>query len=339
MNAGSTDTHFPHLDLGDLIAEVTGRPISDRAREHLSGCEYCQREAKRWNLVADGVRGLAAAAPEAAPPAGQQRTRRRVPAGPWRRAMLVAGCAAAALVLLVGLGEVTGYVHVHISGPGTSGSGTSGHGTGTALTAVTGCPRIAQVAGTLERVNGSSLVMKTASGQPLALATTASTAVVVSGAPLSDITDGKPVLVAGPSSGGTIAAGLVAVGGRTSLAPLPGIVNVRGTVSDASIAGFTVVTPAGRRVPVTTSGRTVVNLFSTSVGQLQAGARTLAFGYIQPHGTLSAITVFQPIRLFHPAGPPGAHVSERIRVHGSRRGKSCTPASIDRAVMALASGG
>jgi hypothetical protein len=334
MNASSADTRFPHLDLGDLVAEVTGRPISDRAREHLAGCEHCQREANRWNLVAGGVRGLAAATPEAAPPAGPRRTRRGVLAGPWRRAMLVAGCAAAALVLLVGLGEITGYVHVHISGPGTSGPGT-----GTALTAVTGCPRIAQAAGTLERVNGSSLVMKTASGQPLAVSTTASTAVVVSGAPLSDITDGRPVLVAGPSSGGKIAAGLVAVGGRISLAPLPGIVNVRGTVSDASIAGFTVVTSAGKRVPVTTSGRTVVSLFSTNVGQLQAGARTLAFGYAQPHGTLSAITVFQPIRLFHPPGPPGAHVSEHIRVHGSRRGGSCSPASIDRAVMALASGG
>jgi hypothetical protein len=61
MNAGSADTRFPHLDLGDLISEVTGRPISDLVREHLAGCEHCQREANRWNLVADGVRGLAAA--------------------------------------------------------------------------------------------------------------------------------------------------------------------------------------------------------------------------------------------------------------------------------------
>jgi hypothetical protein len=330
MNTGSADTRFPHLDLGDLIAEVTGQPISDRARDHLTGCEHCQREANRWNLVADGVRGLAAAAPEAAQPARSRRTRRRVLAGPWRRAVLVAGCAAAALVLLVGLGELTGYVHVHLSGPGTSGPGT-----GTALTAVTGCPRIAQAAGTLERVNGSSLVIKTASGQLVTVATTATRSVIVSGAPLSDITDGKPVLVAGPSSGGTIAAGLVAVGGNISLAPLPGIVEVRGTVSDAGTAGFTVVTSAGTRVPVTTSGRTVVSVLSTSVDQLLAGARTIALGYAQPHGTLSAIVVFQPMRLFHPPGPPGAHVSERISL---KRG-SCSPASIDHAVMALASGG
>jgi hypothetical protein len=334
MNARPADTRSPHLDLGDLIAAVTGRPISDQVREHLAGCEHCQREANRWNLVADGVRGLAAAAPEAAQPAGPRRTRRRVLAGPWRRAILVAGCAAAALILLIGLGEVTGYVHVHLSGPGTSGPGT-----GTALTAVTGCPQIAQAAGTLGQVNGGSLVITTASGQRATVATTATTAVVVSGAPLSDITDGKPVLVAGPSSGGTIAAGLVAVGGRMSLAALPGIVNVHGTVSDAGTGGFTVVTSAGTRVPVTTSGRTVVSVFGTSVGQLQVGARIIAFGYAQPHGTLSAIMVFQPIRLFRPPGPPGSHVSEHFSMHVTRRGQSCSPASIDHAIMALASGG
>jgi hypothetical protein len=334
MNTGPADTRFPHLDLGELIAEVTGRPISDRVREHLAGCQHCQREANRWNLVADGVHGLAAAAPQAPQPAGPRRTRRRVLAGPWRRAMLVAGCAAAALTLLVGVGEVTGYVHVHLSGPGTSGPGT-----GTALTAVTGCPQIAQAAGTLEQVNGSNLVIKTASGQPAAVATTATTGVVVSGAPLSDITDGKPVLVAGPSSGRTIAADYVDIGGRVSLAALPGIVNIRGTVSDASTAGFTVITPAGTRIPVTTSGRTVVSVFSTSLSQLQAGARTIAFGYAQPHGTLSAIMIFQPIRLFHPPGPPGAHVSMHVSIRVTRRGESCSPASIDRAVMALAAGG
>ena len=49
MNANST-----HLDLEDLIDEVNGQAIGDRAREHLAGCEQCQLEANRWNLVADG---------------------------------------------------------------------------------------------------------------------------------------------------------------------------------------------------------------------------------------------------------------------------------------------
>ena len=102
MNAGPADTRSPHLDLGDLVAKVTGQPVDERAREHLARCEHCQLEANRWNLVADGVRDLAAAAPETAQPARPRLTRRRVLAGPWRRAMLVAGSAAAALVLLVG---------------------------------------------------------------------------------------------------------------------------------------------------------------------------------------------------------------------------------------------
>ncbi|MGB6576347.1 MAG: hypothetical protein WBF34_00375, partial [Streptosporangiaceae bacterium] len=72
MNA---DPRSPHLDLEDLIAEAAGQPIGQRTREHLAGCEHCQLEANRWNLVAGGVRGLAAAAPEAAQPARPRRTR------------------------------------------------------------------------------------------------------------------------------------------------------------------------------------------------------------------------------------------------------------------------
>jgi hypothetical protein len=57
VNANST-----HLDLEDLIAEVTGRAIGDQVREHLADCEQCQLEVNRWSLVADGVRDLAAEA-------------------------------------------------------------------------------------------------------------------------------------------------------------------------------------------------------------------------------------------------------------------------------------
>ena len=88
MNADSADTRFPHLDLEDLVAEAAGQPVGDRAREHLASCEHCQLEANRWNLVADGVRGLAAAAPEPAASQPSQPGRgtpgsvvRRVPGG------------------------------------------------------------------------------------------------------------------------------------------------------------------------------------------------------------------------------------------------------------------
>ena len=80
MNADPADTRYPHLDLGDLIAGAAGQPIGDRAREHLAGCEHCRLEATRWNLVADGVRGLAAAAPGTAQPARPRRTG----SGSWR---------------------------------------------------------------------------------------------------------------------------------------------------------------------------------------------------------------------------------------------------------------
>src|SRR5260370_39338353 len=153
MNADPPDTRYPHLDPGDLIAGAAGQPMGDRDREHLASCEHCQREANRWNLVADGVRGLAAAVPETAQPAQPRRTRQRVPAR-WRRAMLVAGSAAAALVLLVRVAEATGLLHVHLSGPGTE----------TTLTAVTGRSHLEPAAGPLSRVNGRAPVVDTASG-------------------------------------------------------------------------------------------------------------------------------------------------------------------------------
>jgi len=307
MNADSTDTRYPHLDLGDLIAGAAGQPIGDQAREHLARCEHCQREANRWNLVAGGVRGLAAAAPETAPPDRPRRTGQRVLAGPWRRAMLVAGSAAAALVLLVGVGEVTGLVHVYLSGPGTE----------TALTAVTGCSQLEQAEGTLEQVNGTSLVIKTASGRPVTVTTTASTFVSMSGALLSDITDGASATVRGYSSDGTIAAAFVTVGPPFSGVNPPGFVPVQGTVSDASTAGFTLVTSGGTRVPVTTSGDTMVIVPHASLGQLQAGATIFAFGHAGSAGTLTAKAVAEIRQL-----PSGGHIS----IHTSARG--CSPISI-----------
>jgi hypothetical protein len=317
MNADPTDTRYPHLDLEDLIAGAAGQPVGDRAREHLAGCEHCQREANRWNLVADGVRGLAAAAPETAQPARPRRTRGRVPAGSWRRAMLAAGSAAAALVLLAGIGEATGFVHVRLSGPGTSGPGT-----GTALTAVTGCSELEQADGTLEQVNGSSLVIKTGSGRPVTVTTTATTFVSMSGALRSDITDGASVMVRGSESDGTIKAVIVTVGQPFSLVHPQGFVPVQGTVSDAGTVGFTLLTPSGTRIPVTTSGGTLVVIPHASLGQLQAGATIFALGHTGPDGTLSARAVAAVSQL-----PPGMHIGISV--------KDCSPSSIDEALGAI----
>jgi hypothetical protein len=318
MNADSTDTRYPHLDLGDLIAGAAGQPVGDRAREHLAHCEHCQREADRWNLVADGVRGLAAAVPETAQPARPRRTGQRVLPGPWRRALLVAGSVAAALVLLIGIGEVTGTVHVRLSGPGTSGPGT-----GTALAAVIGCTQLRQADGTLERVNGSSLVIKTASGQPVTVTTTATTFVSMSGPLLSDITDGASVMVRGHSSDGTIAAAIVTVGPPFSAVNPAGFVPVQGTVSGAGRAGFTLVTSSGTRIPVTTSGDTLVVIPHARPGQLRPGAAIFALGHAGPDGTLSARAVAGVLQL-----PSGAHL-------GVSSVRDCSPRSIEDALGAI----
>jgi hypothetical protein len=307
MNA---DTHSPHLDLEDLIAGAAGQPAGDRAREHLARCRPCQLEANRWNLVADGVRGLAAAAPAAAPPARSRRTGQRVLAGPWRRAMLVAGSAAAALVLLAGIGEVTGYVH--ISGPGTE----------AALTAVTGCTQLDQADGTLEQVNGSSLVIKTASGQLVTVTTTATTFVSMSGALLGDITDGASVMVRGATSGGTIRAAVVTVGQPFRRVNPPGFVPVRGTVSDAGTAGFILVTSGGTRVRVATSSDTLVVVPHARPGQLQPGTSIFAVGQAGPDGTLSARGVAAVSQL-----RSGPHISVSV--------KDCSPRSVEEALGAI----
>jgi hypothetical protein len=320
VNSDPADTRSPHLDLEDLIAGAAGQPAGDRAREHLGRCERCQLEANRWNLVAGGVRGLAAAGPaaaagpEAAQPARPRRTGQRVITGPWRRAMLVAGSAAAALVLLVGVGAVTGYVHVHLSGPGT----------GTVLTAVTGCAGLEQASGALEQVNGTSLVIKTASGRPVTVTTAASTLVSMSGPLLSDITDGTSAEVRGDSSGGRIAAAIVTVGQPVSAVNPAGFVPVQGTVSDASTAGFTLVTSGGTRIRVTTSGATLVIVPHASPGQLQAGTTIFAVGHTGPDGTLSARAMASVRQL--PSGGT-RHVSVSV--------KDCSPSSITLALAAI----
>src|SRR3974390_3332695 len=141
MNTGPADTRSPHLDLADLIAEVNGQAIDDRAREHLARCEHCRAEANRWDLVAGGVRGLEGGTPEPAQPARPRPSRPRVLAITRRRTVLAAS-AAAALVLLGSVAyEASNFVHIRF--------GTAGTGAGTVLTAVNGCAGLEQAGGKL----------------------------------------------------------------------------------------------------------------------------------------------------------------------------------------------
>jgi hypothetical protein len=312
MNTDPADTRSPHLDLADLIAGAAGQPVADRAREHLAGCAQCQREANRWDLVADGIRGLTAAAPEAAPPAHLRPTRRRVLPRPVRRVMLAAGSAAAALILLVAIGSAAGVVHVHFGGGGAA----------TTLTAVSGCSQLRQADGTLEQVHGSSLVIKTAGGQPVTVTTTAATFVSMSGALLHDITDGASVMVRGSGSRETIQAAIVTVGQPFRAVNPTGFVPVQGTVADASSTGFTLVTSGGTRILVTTSAATLVVIPHASLGQLQAGGTIFAVGHAGPHGTLSARGVAAVSQL-----PSGVHIGVSV--------KSCSRSSVEEALGAI----
>jgi hypothetical protein len=322
MNTDPASTRSPHLDLEDLIEEITGQATGDRAREHIAACERCRAEANRWTLVADGVRGLAAVAPEVAQPAGPRRTGPWVLTGPGRRATAAAS-AAAALVVLGG----AGYGLFALTGHAPGRAGTSA--TTAALTAVPGCAGLRQADGTLERVNGTSLVIKTSGGSQVTVTTSGATKVSMSRAPLSDITDGTPVVVSGHSSGGTIAAERVTLGSQPQPFPQPrpgkvqvppGVDAVRGTVADASTAGFTVVTSGGTRVPVTTSTDTAVNISRASLSELRAGATTHAIGYPAAAGSLSAIAIL--------SGRQGI-----VDIKG------CSPAAVDGALAtALVSG-
>ena len=102
----------------------------------------------------------------------------------------------------------------------------------------------------------------------------------------------------------------------------PGFVPVQGTVADASTVGFTLVTSSRTRIPVTTSGDTLVVIPHASPGQLQAGAAIFALGHAGPDGTLSATAVAAVSQL-----PSGAHASVSV--------KDCSPASIDEALGAI----
>jgi Domain of unknown function (DUF5666) len=314
MNADSADTRYPHLDLDDLIAGAAGQPLRDRAKDHLANCEDCQRETNRWNLVADGVRGLVADSSETPPPLWSQDAPQHV-GRPWRRAIEVVAGVAAVLVLLVGIGVLTGTVHVYLSGR---------HG-GTVLTSVGGCTQLEQADGTLEQVNGSTLVVQTASGQLVTVTTTASTFVSASGPLLGYISDGASVMVRGYSSNGTLDAAIVTVGQPFSAVNPSGFVPVQGTVSDVSTAGFSLLTSSGARVRVATSPATLVIVPDANPGQLQAGSPIFAVGNAEPDGILSATAVAAVTQLPHG------------RLNASVKVKDCSPSSIVEALGAISS--
>ena len=200
MNADPADTRYPHRPRRPdrQGRRPAGRRPGPEAPRRL---RTLPARGEPANLVAEGsVAGRAAAPDSPACPAAANRT---ACTGGSLAACHAGGRSAVRCVLSCSWGgAVTGLVHVHLSGPDTE----------TALTAVIGCSQIEQADGRLEQVNGSSLVIKSASGQPVTVTTTASTFVSMSGPLLSDITDGASVMVRGHSSDGAIVAAIVTVG-------------------------------------------------------------------------------------------------------------------------------
>lgn len=312
------NTDVRHLDLADLIAEANGQAIGDQAREHLAACEHCRAEANRWDLVASGVRTLMDATPQVAQPARPWHAGPRVITGPRRRPALAVSAAAALLLI----GGASYGVSAALTGHAPRAASTTA-----ALTSVSGCHGLKQADGTLEQVKGTSLVIKTPSGEPVTATTTASAKVSLLGLPLSYITDGMKVTVAGLHSSRAIDAQHVTIGGPPA-GPLrvpPGFVLAHGTVTRAGATGFILVTARGTPIPVATSNRTQVDIPppNATLSTLRIGIATIAIGHAGPHGTLSAMGVLQQ------TGGPGT-----IRVG------NCSPGSIDAAITTgLAAGG
>jgi len=128
--------------------------------------------------------------------------------------------------------------------------------------------------------------------------------------------------VRGSRSDATINAAIVTVGQPFSAVNPPGFVPVRGTVSGASTAGFTLLTSGGTRVRVTTSSDTLVVVPHASLGQLQAGTSIFAVGHAGLDGTLSArgLAAVSQLR-------SGPHVGVSV--------KGCSPSSIAEALGAI----
>jgi hypothetical protein len=271
-----------HLSFDELI---------DGSGTH-AGCQPCEEESTAWEAVRAGVRQRVGV-----PPADVLEsilTRIDQPqAGTRRRYLIPLSVAAAAAVLAAG-----GYGAVAARGHSVTPATYKGPASTATLTA-TGCTGLDLAGGTLTRISGGDLLIKTSDGTQVTVATTSSTAIYRETAgTLVDITDGKRVLVTGTETNGMIAAASVGVLPSTVTQPATptglGIGLASGTVTDAHGGGFTVVEADGTRVAVTTTEEvTVINTTRISVTQLTTGEITSAVGTAEANGTLAADTVEQ----------------------------------------------
>jgi len=297
-----------HLTLEAFATHADGTSPGPAAEAHLAACSVCQAEARSWNAVGRGVRLLTATyEPPPLVAAGQPPAR-----PPWRRRRVALVSAAAAVVL-----GVTGYgldsmVGSSSARPAAAGAAPTSAAELAAALTPTECTRLGVGAGTLESVSGSRLVVRTGAGKLIPVTASGSTQITrqVVGS-LRDIKNGMQVFVdgTGSSSGASIAARQVAVLPKLANGPEPpprliGPADIgkllaqrgraNGTVTDAGAGGFTVITPGGHRVRVTTSSATtVIEQANATVAQLQNGKYTVAVGTPQSDGTLAAASIQQ----------------------------------------------
>lgn len=329
-----------HLDLEELAAHVNGAP-----QAHVATCSECQAEVRGWNAVAGGVRLLGTTS--LPPPRFVQDLPGYAPRRAGRRWAVLA--TAAALVLLVG--AAYGLLGFSNSGttPGTDPTDTGPQGVEAELTAgltSTECEPLKVVAGTLESKDGSSFVIRTRDGESVTVSTSDTTRITsIATGSLSDITDGKRVLVhgAGRESGDQITAKRVDIVPETPRRPhepgpnlgriMAARGNASGTVADAGSDGFTVVQPDGARVRVTTTttDTTVTKQVDSTVDDLQTGKRAVAVGSVGDDGTLAARTVQQNTLV-----ESGIHIP---RLRGDLfRGLGCDAAGIATTAMFATTG-
>jgi hypothetical protein len=316
-----------------MTSHLTFEELIDGTGRH-DGCPDCEAEAADWAAIRAAVRHQAGA------PSAQVLPSVLANSTKTRRYLIPLSAVAAAAVLAAGsYGVVVALGH---------GAAPTHHADTTALTA-TGCTGFDLAGGTLTRVSGDDLVITTASGAQVTVTTVSTTAIYRETiGTLSDITDGRWVLVSGTHDGETITASSVGVlPGSATPAKLGGlgIGLASGTVTDAHDGRFTVIEADGTRVAVTTSGSvTVINTQRTSLTQLAVGEVTSAVGTAEGGGTLAATTVEQDAvpptiwqKLLPAVHPPTSGLPSDLPTPAkpsvSLKGLGCSPAAITTAYL------
>jgi hypothetical protein len=340
------------------IEELASGSLGAAAQQHLLVCAVCHNEAEEWAATRDAV-GLIFA--DVDPPEGlvdevlagmdvESPLHPDLSRSAWRwwragreRRVRLAAAAAALLVLAGGVGYgITDLVRSP-DRPVIQ----------TAVTMVAGCSGLESVNGTLQSIEGSTLVIHAGHGTTIrVVAGPASHIDLQQTADMSMIQEGAPVVVTGTYSKGTLKA--AHVGKLASVPAISSTVDIAkmlkqgqavGTVAKVGPGGFTVAEPGGTRVTVVASRSTqVIATVPVDPSRLQTGARTAAVGSSGPGGVLVASAVDQQASPLHLVGPPSGAIPGPGRLpSGAERSRSpleglgCDPATIAPAALILPS--